>query len=498
MACQLVDEDSSSTGINGSSRTDLPSPAFTPSLAPRATSTAASRSKEEFQVGFTCAFISPPKELTTDCPICLYILREPYQATCCGSTYCHSCIEHVRRGKKPCPKCRNNEFDVFPDRGLRNALYGFKVHCVYKEEGCNWTGELRYLENHLNVEPKLEQKFFGCEFLNLRCSTCEKSFPRHSLENHEMKACLGRHYTCEYCHDHSGRFEMVVANHWPECLYRELPCPNDCGVYPLKKDLQYHLENKCELRLPATAADGVTLGAIQSHIERTVKKQLEDFVANFLKQSVQGEVRKEVGKEADVIRELRDEVASLKHLRDENVRLFSEVERLRSEGEALAVSLEELKHHSCLVPITFTLDDYEGRYSRGDMGWTSPSFFTHLCGYQMCLLVDVGGDGKARGTYLSVFLNLTKGKFDSQLSWPFRGSVTVEMLNPEDEKLDRVEVIRYHESTPKATAGRVMEEGKMAKPWGKGRFIRHDELVAKGFVVNDSLQFRVSKVILDN
>ena len=47
----------------------------------------------------------------------------------------------------------------------------------------------------------------------------------------------------------------------------------------------------------------------------------------------------------------------------------------------------------------------------------------------MCLGVFPGGNGEGRGTHVSLFVHLMRGDNDSELKWPFRGSVVVELLN---------------------------------------------------------------------
>lgn len=169
-----------------------------------------------------------------------------------------------------------------------------------------------------------------------------------------------------------------------------------------------------------------------------------------------------------------------------------EFEQLRLQQEQDRGSIETLRRYSGVLPIIFTLDDYEGRRVRGDMGWSSSPFYTHFQGYRMSLWVDIGGNGPGKGIYISVFLSLMKGEFDAKLKWPFRGSVIIQLLNQRDpEQPAHAEVIRYHDNTPNATAGRVMEEGRMSKPWGKGKFMRHDELKASGYIESDTLKFRV-------
>ena len=59
----------------------------------------------------------------------------------------------------------------------------------------------------------------------------------------------------------------------------------------------------------------------------------------------------------------------------------------------------------------------------------SKPFYTGPKGYKMCLGVFPGGNGDGKGNSISVFIHMMKGECDSELKWPFRGSVVVELLN---------------------------------------------------------------------
>ena len=57
-------------------------------------------------------FTSPlPSHL--ECEICLDVLSDPVQTSCCGQSYCKECISKLR--KQACPHCRGN-LEVFPDK----------------------------------------------------------------------------------------------------------------------------------------------------------------------------------------------------------------------------------------------------------------------------------------------------------------------------------------------------------------------------------------------
>ena len=52
----------------------------------------------------------------------------------------------------------------------------------------------------------------------------------------------------------------------------------------------------------------------------------------------------------------------------------------------------------------------------------------------MCLQVDADGMEEGEGTHVSVFTNLLCGEFDSRLKWPFRGIVTIQLVNQLEDK----------------------------------------------------------------
>ena len=106
--------------------------------------------KETFG-GYDCKFVEPPPSaFQTECPVCRLLLRDPYQATCCGTSFCHSCSEQVRSDNNLCPTCRKDDFMVFPNKGLKRSLNQLHVSCTHSKNGCKWRGELGELDHHLS------------------------------------------------------------------------------------------------------------------------------------------------------------------------------------------------------------------------------------------------------------------------------------------------------------------------------------------------------------
>ena len=136
--------------------------------------------------GFECALAEKvSKGVQFECPICLLVLREPYQATCCGKSFCKECIHHVKANLKPCPTCKDDSFKLFPNKGLQQSLYDFQVYCTHESKGCEWTGELRELDNHLNSDPPADKSLQGCPHTLIKCPLgCETKLARHDMPSH--------------------------------------------------------------------------------------------------------------------------------------------------------------------------------------------------------------------------------------------------------------------------------------------------------------------------
>lgn len=106
-------------------------------------------------------------------------------------------------------------------------------------------------------------------------------------------------------------------------------------------------------------------------------------------------------------------------------------------GDCLCFRVKVAVHSSALTgkvprwqphdqPASFTITNIAERRDMGNE-YYSPPFYASQ--YKMCLGVYVGGYGTQKGNHVSVFACLLKGEHDDVLEWPFRGDITVEVLN---------------------------------------------------------------------
>ena len=62
----------------------------------------------------------------------------------------------------------------------------------------------------------------------------------------------------------------------------------------------------------------------------------------------------------------------------------------------------------------------------------SPCFYTSRYGYKMCARIYLNGDEMGKGTHMSIFLVVMRGKYDALLHWPFRQEVTFMLLDQDN------------------------------------------------------------------
>ena len=179
-------------------------------------------------------------------------------------------------------------------------------------------------------------------------------------------------------------------------------------------------------------------------------------------------------------------------------RLKEQVSELDRKHTQLQLNLEKemqkqkedtmiMRLHMGLLPFEIEMPNFSQHKHNSDQ-WHSHPFYTHPQGYKTRLWVDANGSDAGKGTHVSVFLYLMRGEFDDHLKWPFRGNITIELLDQEGQE-KHMKILSYT-SASDSCAGRVISR-EMSDGWGFARFIKHTQLVHK-YVKNDCLRFRVS------
>ena len=143
------------------------------------------------------------------------------------------------------------------------------------------------------------------------------------------------------------------------------------------------------------------------------------------------------------------------------------------------------------------------KHKRDDDKWYSPPFYTGPAGYKMCLRVHGNGHKDGAGTHVSVFVNLMRGEHDDKLTWPFRGDITIQLVNQyrDQDHVERTsDFADYNGSADNDTSGQVTSGERAESAWGYRTFISHTKLeYAAGtqrYLKKDCIKFRVIKVVV--
>ena len=150
-------------------------------------------------------------------------------------------------------------------------------------------------------------------------------------------------------------------------------------------------------------------------------------------------------------------------------------------------------------PPDIIVNEFEIRKEESEC-WFSPAFYIHVGGYKMCLSIFANGWGTGKGTHVSVGVYMMKGEFDSHLKWPFKGEITVELVNQKEggKNYERKPVKHTDSDRRDSYFQRVTEGERAERGWGLPQFISHADLYkpeeGKEYLLNDTLIFRVTKV----
>lgn len=157
-------------------------------------------------------------------------------------------------------------------------------------------------------------------------------------------------------------------------------------------------------------------------------------------------------------------------------------------------------NHSMPLPgsdvsqVTLKLSNFT-RLQAANQPWYSPPFETSKGGHTMRLEVYPNGRN-GRGTHISVYVIIVKGKNDENIPWPFVGRVKVELLNQvNDSNHTSLDFGEYKALTPQST-----DSVEMTNSFGMPQFLPLSDLRFKPakkcqFLKNDTLYFRVAVTV---
>ena len=104
----------------------------------------------------------------------------------------------------------------------------------------------------------------------------------------------------------------------------------------------------------------------------------------------------------------------------------------------------------------------------------------------MRLRIDLNGNSDAKGTHMSIFLQLMKGEFDDIIEWPFDKMVTFVVIHQDKNKCFK-HSLRAKNQRVNSFKQPVNNHNE---PFGFRSFIALEKLHADGFIKNDTIYIR--------
>ena len=304
------------------------------------------------------------------------------------------------------------QFISVPDHFNNRRVRSLRVKCPYTVNGCKWVGDLGDVNDHEAVQ----------------------------CECHPNK--------CPYC-DLTTILKEKLKDHLMTCEKHTFPCPNGCGATPSRKNLDEHLDECPEQLIRCKFSIlGCDVELPRKEMSRHIATS-EEHSTDFLLQHV--------------------------------MKLTVLVSQLCAMS-GVPMSLEQkswlqnkVLRKEPLPPWVFRMEGFQEKKGNEEK-WYSDPVYSHFGGYKMCLRVDAIGIGKGRGTHVSVFINLLRGDNDDNLTWPFKGTIKVSLLNQLEDGLHCTKQLWSPDDVLLACGSRVTERDRANKSYGLSHFISHNDL----------------------
>ena len=306
------------------------------------------------------------------------------------------------------------------------------------DRGCQWEGTIGTLKQHVDT----------CEFALVPCpKECKegKHFMRRDLDKHLERDCPNRDHVCQYCGE-KGTYATIEEIHDKTCNKKILPCSNaGCTQTMERQQITEHVRTQCPYTVISCKYKGI---GCMSRLKRGDMAAHEKDDHLHLHMAL------------DTVNTLQDTVNTLQE-------------------KCLVATLKSSES------MTFAVPGYQEKRVAAAV-FTSPSFYTHPSGYHMAVTIRWN-----QFATMEVSVQMLEGAYDTALKWPFRGKVTVELLNQLGDQNHKVLKTNMAETCIIGSNVAILDP------------IYHYELVHPSaqntqYLVDDTLYFRVSVEVADH
>ncbi len=327
------------------------------------------------------------------------------------------------------------------------------MQCSHEYNGCDWKGTVGTLENHVAE----------CGYALVSCpNDCKENgktpledqfqLLKKDLEDHLSSVCPERKYSCAYCRM-VDTYKFITESHDEKCEKKIVDCTNQgCSMRMERGQVESHVRESCDYT--EVYCKYASIGCQERRLRMKIKPHEEDSDIH-LKMAL------------DKIVEL-NMIALKVPIKDSSKKVFR--------------SFVSCKQNS----VTFKLKGYSDKMKSCSRHCFQP-FLTSPSGYKICLLVYP--ITKVGGSYMSVFLKVLHGPYDSVLEWPIKVNFTVELLNQLADSNHLEQTIKFKGDDHHCKPG--------GSGYGRSEFVSLSRLPLDSqrntqYLENDVLYFRVT------
>ncbi|XP_073248340.1 TNF receptor-associated factor 4-like isoform X2 [Porites lutea] len=371
------------------------------------------------------------------CLVCHLAMKDPVQIVGCGHRLCNICMESLFRRPSPsCPADRQplSRDKIFPDAACHRKILDLSVKCSYFR--CSWTGELRDVEKHQS----------SCSFKVVNCPNigCKEKLTKQELTIHVTFECSWRIIKCEYCTASFVQNQKQI--HLATCTKFPVQCTNKCGVRDIPREM-----------FPRSSATFHSESQVEHHLTLALRGL----------ESTQHQVRAL----ANLVKEQSQQIKRLEQMTEK------------------------------YAPYIWKITGFQAVYDRAVTGeqetLLSEPFYLSKNGYKLRIkMLPNGGTAdppshkKFHGKYLSVYIKVIPGDYDSILLWPFTEKIRITIIDQASCQGDRVNismVVDFKDSP----WPRPLKEGNLG--FGYPGFVPQNELQTRSYLKNDKIFLMASR-----
>ena len=346
---------------------------------------------------------------------------------------------------KQCLFCNKAFHDSSTVKDVRtdNEITDLLVKCT---NGCEWHGELKYIDNHHGT----------CPLHKVLCTkNCGALMQRSSLRKHLAKHCPLRSHKCPHC-DLTGEYRTISGQgHLLNCRGMKTTC-TICHKIIHQSLIDTH-QKACKLE--PVPCQYQSVGCTAQPRRQDISQHNLEAMSDHLQLAVQAIAQQS-----------------------------SEIAQLRREQQEVKKAIFSMGKLTSVVLKMENVSKYQNAKTTKGRTWYSNNFFTNCTmGYTARLRVDINGTAGAESKFVSCYICVMKEECP-HLEWPFKGTFTVSILNHSESGKDYIRQFSSENGT--TLLGKEKEI-----IFGKNDFVAFSTLLSNKqpiFLENNCLFFRVT------